>query len=146
MARIYLSATYIDLKDHRAAVSRTLRKMRHDVVGKEDYAAADDRPLNHCRDDVAASDTYVGIFAWRCGFIPPRDNPGKKSITGLEYLEAGKCGKPRLIFRSRKRDRSDKRTRAISAGVHLHPDTKSLYSGDQIPCKPLPQTSRRCSA
>ena len=37
MAKIYLSSTYSDLKEHREAVYRALRKMRHDVIAMEDY-------------------------------------------------------------------------------------------------------------
>ena len=36
----------------------------------EDYVAKDQRPLQMCLDDVASSDVYVGIFAWRYGYIP----------------------------------------------------------------------------
>src|ERR1700730_17677272 len=71
---------------------------------------------------------------------------GKMRQTAANFSKQEKGHEAGKGTRSRKRDRSDKRTRAISAGVQLHPDTKSLYSGDQIPCKPLPQTSRRCSA
>src|SRR5207249_3761351 len=31
--KIYISSTYQDLREHRAAVDRTLRRMGHDVVG-----------------------------------------------------------------------------------------------------------------
>ena len=41
MAKIYLSATYADLKDYRAAVYAILRKLGHDVKSMEDYVATD---------------------------------------------------------------------------------------------------------
>jgi hypothetical protein len=96
--RIYLSSTYADLKEYREAVARTLRKMRHDVVGMEDYVAADERPLDKCLRDVAASDAYVGFFAWRYGFVPEKRNPRRRSITELEYRKALEARKPCLIF------------------------------------------------
>lgn len=95
MAKIYLSSTYSDLVDHREAVYRTLRQMRHDVVAMEDYVATDERPLDKCTADVAACDLYVGIFAWRYGFQPPGKD---RSITELELTEAVRHGKPTLIF------------------------------------------------
>jgi len=98
MAKIYISSTFEDLKDYRAAAYRTLRQMQHDVVSMEDYTAGVQRPLDKCLADVAASEIYVGIFAWRYGYIPEKDNPERKSITELEYRKASQEGKPRLIF------------------------------------------------
>jgi hypothetical protein len=98
VATIYLSSTYADLKDHRAAVAATLRKMEHTVVGMEDYVAADVRPLDKCLRDVDRCDVYVGLFAWRCGFVPEGGNADGRSITELEYRRAVELGKPRLVF------------------------------------------------
>jgi len=72
--------------------------MGHDVVAMEDYVATDRRPLQKCLDDVGSSDIYVGIFAWRYGFIPQENNPDQKSITELEYRHACKQEIPTLIF------------------------------------------------
>ena len=41
MARICVSSTYGDLKDHREHVYRALRQLSHDVIAMEDYVAAD---------------------------------------------------------------------------------------------------------
>jgi hypothetical protein len=98
VATVYISSTYTDLKDYREAAARTLRKMRHEVVGMEDYVAADERPLAKCLRDVAAADAYVGIFAWRYGFVPDADNPQRRSITELEYRCAQAKNVPCLIF------------------------------------------------
>jgi tetratricopeptide (TPR) repeat protein len=98
MARIYISATYGDLKEHREKVYRTLRQLGHDAVAMEDYVATDQRPLGKCLDDVAACDLYVGIFAHRYGYVPQQDNPDGRSITELEYRHAESLGIPRLVF------------------------------------------------
>ena len=98
MVRIYLSSTYSDLQDYREAVYRTLRKMRHDVIAMEDYVAADERPADKCLADVRACEIYIGLFAWRYGYIPAAANPEQRSITEMEYREAGKQNKRRLIF------------------------------------------------
>jgi tetratricopeptide (TPR) repeat protein len=98
MAKIYVSATFRDLKDYRDAVYRILRKMRHDVISMEDYVATDRYPLQKCLEDVAACDVYVGIIAWRYGYIPDEGNPERKSITELEYEMAGRAGRARLVF------------------------------------------------
>ena len=98
MARIYLSATYGDLKEHREQAYRALRQLGHDVIAMEDYVATDERPLAKCLDDVAACDLYVGIVAHRYGYIPDHDNPDGRSITELEYRHAQALGIPRLVF------------------------------------------------
>ncbi|HYV13636.1 MAG TPA: HEAT repeat domain-containing protein [Pyrinomonadaceae bacterium] len=98
MARIYISSTYADLQDCRDQVYRALRQIGHDVVAMEDYVATDRRPLEKCLDDVGSSDIYVGIFAWRYGFIPLEDNPDQRSITELEYRHACEHEIPTLIF------------------------------------------------
>ncbi len=98
MAKIYISSTFSDLEDCREAVYSALRALRHDVIAMEDYVASDQRPLDKCLADVVASEIYVGIFAWRYGFTPDKDNPEKKSITELEFRCAVSHGKPCLLF------------------------------------------------
>ncbi len=96
MARIYISSTMIDLDAHRAAVINGLRKLRQDVVAAEDYVAGEQRPLDRCVADVRTCDIYVGIFAWRYGFIPPGSDI---SITEAEYrTAASEDGVTPLIF------------------------------------------------
>lgn len=72
--------------------------MRCDVVGMEDYPAKDQLTVARCEQDGAACELYVGIFAWRYGYIPEEDNPEQKSITELEYRKARSCGKTCLLF------------------------------------------------
>ena len=95
MARIYISSTFSDLVEAREAVYGALRKMQHDVIAMEDYVAADQRPLDKCLADVAACDIYVGIFAWRYGYVPPNQ---ERSITELEFRQAQQSKKPCLLF------------------------------------------------
>src|SRR5215470_2996944 len=98
VSKIYVSSTYTDLKNYREAVYGILRKLRHDVIAMEDYVATDERPLQKCLQDVSGCNLYVGIFAWRYGYIPPLDNPEQQSITELEYRQAGAVKIPRLLF------------------------------------------------
>ncbi len=87
MITIYLSSTYEDLKDYRSVVFDALRRSGYEVIAMEDYVARDDRPLKACLDDVGRADIYVGLFAFRYGYIPPADhgNADEKSITELEF-------------------------------------------------------------
>lgn len=95
---IYVSSTFVDLKEHRAAVCDTLDKMRFTAIGMEDYVARDARTVDVCLRDVQECDIYLGIFAWRYGYVPPEQNPDGRSITEFEYRHAKKLNKPRLLF------------------------------------------------
>lgn len=98
MAKIYVSSTFIDLENYRTQVERIIRRMGHEDVAMEYYVAEDQRPVDRCLSDVAACDLYIGIFAWRYGWIPKKNNRKKLSITEMEYRQAEKTGKPCLIF------------------------------------------------
>jgi hypothetical protein len=71
MAKIYISSTYSDLVPYRKAVNDVLLQLGQHVIAMEQYVASDERPLSRCKADVESSDLYVGILAWRYGFIPP---------------------------------------------------------------------------
>ena len=102
--RIYVSSTFEDLREHRRAVGRVLRQLGHEVAAMEEYVAEGTRPLAKVLEDVAASDLYVGLFAWRYGYVPATGPivgnaiPGQSSITEYEYRQALASGKPVLIF------------------------------------------------
>jgi energy-coupling factor transporter ATP-binding protein EcfA2 len=95
MAKIYVSSTLKDLEECRKKVRLVLRQMNHEDMAMEYYVAEDRRPVDKCLEDVAACDLYVGIFAWRYGYTPPRYD---KSITELEYRKAVETKKKRHIF------------------------------------------------
>lgn len=100
MATIYLSSTYEDLKDFRSAVVQALRQSEYHVIAMEDYVATDHRPVDKCLKDVEKADIYVGVFAFRYGYIPPAEhnNPNGLSITELELRHAQRLKKPCLTF------------------------------------------------
>jgi hypothetical protein len=98
MSKVYLSSTYRDLIEQREAVYHALHELGHDVVAMEEYVAADSRPVDKCLRDVANADVYVGVFAWRYGFVPDDDNPEELSVTEMEYRQAYRSGVPRLVF------------------------------------------------
>jgi Domain of unknown function (DUF4062) len=95
MARIYVSSTFTDLQEVRDQVRLTLRRLQHEDVAMEYYVAEDRRPLDRCLADVDRCDLYLGIFAWRYGFIPPGKD---KSVTELEYRRARDNGKKCLVL------------------------------------------------
>ena len=98
MQSAYVSATFLDLQACRERASRTLRRMGYLDVAMEYYVAENRRSLDRCLADVAACDLYVGIFAWRYGWVPPHEDRRRLSITEREYRRAVELDKPRLLF------------------------------------------------
>ena len=102
--RVYVSSTFEDLEAHRQEAQRILRQLGHEVVAMETYVAGDLIPLKKVLADVKECDLYVGIFAWRYGYVPetgPRlkgAKPGSTSISEYEYRQAIASKKPTLIF------------------------------------------------
>jgi len=95
MAKIYVSSTFNDLQEYREQVRISLRSMGHEDIAMEYYTAGEKRPVDKCLEDVASADIYVGIFAFRYGYIPTDQD---KSVTELEYRKAIELEKPCFIF------------------------------------------------
>jgi hypothetical protein len=95
MAKIYISSTYSDLKAEREAVAQAVRRLGHQPIAMEDYTASSEKPLEKCLADVRECRLFVGIYAWRYGYIP---NGRKRSITHLEYDQATEIGLPCFLF------------------------------------------------
>jgi HEAT repeat protein len=93
--RAFVSSTFADLVDHRAAVRNVLALMSIPNFAMEVYVSEERAPLEKCLGDVRSSNVYIGIFAHRYGHVPSGQN---KSITELEFREAGLAGIDRLIF------------------------------------------------
>ena len=101
--RIFVSSSFQDLQDYRIAAIRVLRQLGHEVVAMEDFVAASEVPLKQMLDKVKRCELYVGLFAWRYGFVPQKHTGanaqptipnvlgatyGSTSITHYEYLYA----------------------------------------------------------
>jgi hypothetical protein len=113
--RIFVSSTFEDLKEHRVAAIRVLRQLGHEVLAMEDLIAASAAPLAKVLEMVDRSEAYVGVFAWRYGYVPgrtpdpapqPQVKPpavagatyGQTSITHYEYLRAVERKIPVMAF------------------------------------------------
>ena len=95
---VYVSSTFVDLQDHRAALKEALEMAGYNVECMEKYPAFEERPLDRCLADVEKADVFVLLLAHRYGYRPKQNNPENKSITQLEYEHAGTTGRPRLVF------------------------------------------------
>lgn len=113
MSRVYISSTYLDLSDHRKAAEQAILHLEHQPVGMEHYQADEKRPIDRCLGDVRRCQAFISLIAWRYGYRPKGHT---KSITQLEYEEAGTCRLPRMIFLCPDEDWPDtKRDREPSA-------------------------------
>jgi len=93
--KIFISSTTEDLAEYRLSVISSLLCIRHTPVCMEIHTAMDMRPKDQVLKEVAECDVYIGIFAWRYGFIPQQSSI---SITESEYREALEKKVTTLIF------------------------------------------------
>src|SRR5271166_1072000 len=96
--RIFVSSSFEDLKKHRDAAIRVLRQLGHEVVAMEEMVAGVAAPLSKVNEMVDRSEAYVGLFAWRYGYIPPLSPDAETSITHYEYLRAVQRKLPVMAF------------------------------------------------
>ncbi|HWP52887.1 MAG TPA: DUF4062 domain-containing protein [Pyrinomonadaceae bacterium] len=113
--RIFISSSFEDLREHRAAAIRVLSQLGHEVHPMEHMIAGSAAPLVKVIEMVDRSEAYVGLFAWRYGYVPTgaTDPPtpaatippvvkgatfGKTSITHYEYLRAIERKLPVMAF------------------------------------------------
>ena len=94
--RVFVSSTFMDLKDHRQAVLDAIRQLGAIDIAMEHFGARDQRPKDECLRLIREeSDIFVGIYAHRYGHIPAGD---AISITEAEYNAATAAGLTRLIY------------------------------------------------
>src|SRR5574342_1044116 len=92
---VFISSTSSDLKEYRATVRESLLNAGYHPSDMADFMARSQGAKTACLDEVAEADYFVGIYAWRYGFIP---QGSEVSITEQEYDEALRLEKPRFCF------------------------------------------------
>jgi hypothetical protein len=92
--QVFVSSTYVDLKDERDLVIKALLEMGHIPVGMEMFSAADEEQWSIIKKQIDQSDYYVVIIAHRYGTT---DKAGL-SYTEKEYDYAVSIGVPILGF------------------------------------------------
>ena len=93
--KVFISSTYKDLIEYRAAAIRAVEGTNYQASKMEVFGARSDEPSDACLKEVKESDLFVGIYALRYGFIP---EGADISITEMEYLHAKKLGRPIYCF------------------------------------------------
>jgi len=92
---VFISSTYVDLKEHRKEIWQLLSKYDVNVLGMEQFGARKETPLETCINEVKRSDIYIGIISQRLGSLEPTSG---KSYTQLEYEKAIELDKEILIY------------------------------------------------
>jgi hypothetical protein len=96
MAKIYLSATRLDLAGECAKVWKWLVDAGYEPIGS--YGPDSQSVLKSCLADIEGCDLYLLVLGHRYGFRPPEENPENLSITQLEFRHAGTRGIPRIVL------------------------------------------------
>jgi hypothetical protein len=92
---VFISSTFVDLKEQRKLVWEILKKYDVIVKGMEDFGAKSTDPLTTCLTELEQSDIYIGIIGMRFG---SEDTQTQKSFTQLEYEKAVELKKDILIY------------------------------------------------
>src|SRR6266568_7801484 len=93
--KVMISSTAIDLPEHRDLVKDACLRQGMFPVMMEHLPAADADAVAESLRMVNEADIYLGIFAYRYGYVPEGYHI---SITEMEYNCAVERGIPRLIF------------------------------------------------
>jgi hypothetical protein len=92
---VFISSTYLDLRNERKKVWDCLEKFDVVVKGMEQFGAKKSDTLTTCLSEVEQSDIYIGIIGMRYGSEDPKSG---KSFSQLEYEKAIDQDKEILIY------------------------------------------------
>ena len=97
--QIFISSTYVDLKEAREKVRDAILSMYHFPVGMELFGAANEEQWEIISETIDSSDYYVLIIGQRYGSVIPQDFPDAGiSYTEKEFRYALEKGIPILAF------------------------------------------------
>ena len=93
--KVFLSSTYRDLIEYRAAGADALERLGQQGIRMEVFGARPTDATEACIDEISQSDALIGIYAHRYGHIPL----GKTtSITEQEFEFARSLSRPIFCF------------------------------------------------
>jgi hypothetical protein len=83
-----ISCTALDLPLHREAAEAACIDAGIFPIWMKHLPARDANGIKVSLEMVDQADIYIGIYAWRYGWVPDFDNPGQISITEMELNRA----------------------------------------------------------
>ena len=95
MKKVMISSTALDLPDHRNQVRDACLRQGMFPLMMEHLPASDADAIAESLRIVNEADIYLGVFAYRYGYVPKGHDI---SITEMEYNRAVERGIPRLLF------------------------------------------------
>jgi hypothetical protein len=95
MTTIFISSTYNDLREHRKEVIDILERMKKKFSAMENFGSRTDEAVPVCREEILKCEYFIGIYAWRYGWIPEGET---LSITEQEFDLARNAGKSCLCY------------------------------------------------
>ncbi len=93
--QVFISSTYVDLKEERKSIIDTLLLADCIPAGMEAFSAVDDKQFNVIKKVIDLCDYYILIIGNRYGSI---NEDTQKSYTQMEYEYAESKGIPVLVF------------------------------------------------
>jgi tetratricopeptide (TPR) repeat protein len=93
-----ISSTALDLPEHREEVMDACLRQGMFPIMMEHLSAIDADAAEKSLAMVDDASIYLGVLAYRYGYVPDANNPEQISITEMEYNRAVERGIPRLIF------------------------------------------------
>ena len=80
--KVFISSTYLDLKEHRSAVIEAVGRMRLQYSSMEIFGSQPNSSLDVSKKEIDTCDYLIGIYAWRYGHFIENES---KSITEIEF-------------------------------------------------------------
>lgn len=93
--KIFISSTFIDLQIHRKTLIDALLTAGFHPIAMENFGAQPQDAVQASFAEVESADYFVGIYAWRYGYIPENF---VFSVTHQEFLKAKQLKKPAFCF------------------------------------------------
>ncbi|MFO1050619.1 MAG: DUF4062 domain-containing protein [Planctomycetota bacterium] len=94
--KVFLSSTFLDQEERRRHIIAAIESFEDmKCVAMERFTATTHPALETCRKGASEADLFIGILAYRYGWIPDGE---QKSITELEHDAAHAAGVDRLMF------------------------------------------------
>ena len=130
--QVFVSSTYEDLREERAAVISALLQIDCFPAGMELFPAADDDSLTLIKSVIDDSDYYLIILGGRYGTL---ENAAGKSYPHLEYEYALSTGKPTIaLLHSKPETLPTTKTESNDAGRQHFSDFRAELQTEH--CKP----------
>jgi hypothetical protein len=95
---VMISSTRLDLSEYRKVVRDACESQGMFPIWMETLPALDEDAIKASMDLVEQADLYIGIFAFRYGYVPKGPKGRSISLTEMEYNRAKQRNIPRFIF------------------------------------------------